>query len=59
MTAINTLQMVLAFLLLLSISLAVKAYPACMKCYKAFACGQKYNECTPPVKDIRLERIEE
>jgi hypothetical protein len=50
MTAISTPRIVSAFLLLLSIPLAVKAQTACMNCYKAFACGQKYNECTNSCK---------
>jgi hypothetical protein len=41
MTTIGRLRMVLAFLLVLSIPLAVKAQTACMNCYNAFACGQK------------------
>jgi hypothetical protein len=47
---ISTFRIGLAFLLLLSIPLAVKAQTACMNCYNAFACGQKDKECTKSCK---------
>jgi hypothetical protein len=54
MTMIGTLRMALVSWLLLSIPLAVKAQTACMNCYKAFPCGQKYKECTDSCKVYRF-----